>query len=161
MTERAKSISVIGAGSADADLYATARAVGSEIARRGAVLVCGGRGGVMEAACRGAVETGGLAVAILPGDDKAGANPYATLVIPTGLGHARNVLVVQSGEAVIALPGEAGTMSEVALALKTGRPVIGLGAWGEVDGVERADTPTEAVALALARAAGRAPEQAG
>jgi hypothetical protein len=108
----------------------------------------------MEAAARGAHEAGGLTVGILPSYDRASANPWIDVVIPSGLGHARNVLVVASGDAVIALPGEHGTAAEIALALKLGRCVVALGAWQDYVGVLQAVTPAEAVAAAVAVARG-------
>jgi len=146
---RAFHISVVGAGSAGAELLDVARRVGRAIARGGGVVVCGGLGGVMAGACQGAREAGGLTVAVLPGDRPREANPWAQVVVATGLGHARNAVVVQSGDAVVALPGSWGTLSEIALALKAGRPVVGLGAWGEFEGVRLADSPEEAASLAL------------
>jgi hypothetical protein len=133
-----------------------ARAVGGAIAAAGAVLVCGGLGGVMAAAARGAAEAGGEVVGILPGYDRARGNRHVTIGIPSGLGHARNVLVAAAGDAVIALAGEHGTLSEVALARVLGRPVVALGAWRGVAGVTAARTPREAVARALALAKRRA-----
>lgn len=152
MTGRAVQISVVGAGSADESLRRSAERVGELIASRGGTLVCGGLGGVMEAACKGAGQLGGTAVALLPGSDRKAANSYANVVIPTGLGHARNVLVVQSGDAVVALPGETGTLSEIAIALKIGKPVVGVNYWGGIPGVRVAQTPEEAVELAFALA---------
>jgi hypothetical protein len=108
---------------------ARAERVGAAIAAAGAVLVCGGLGGVMEAASRGAARAGGVVVGVLPGADRADANRWVTIPIVTGMGEARNVLVVRSSEAVIAIGGMYGTLSEIALALKLGRPVIGLGTW--------------------------------
>jgi uncharacterized protein (TIGR00725 family) len=122
--------------------------VGRLVAERGAVLVCGGRGGAMEAACRGAKQAGGLTVGILPGSDRSDANPYVDVALPTGLGEARNALVVRAADAVIAIGGGYGTLSEIALALKAGKPVIGLDTW-EIDGVAPADGPEAAVAAAL------------
>lgn len=147
-------ISVIGSGTEGEAEQAVARQVGAELAGAGAVLVCGGLGGVMAAACQGAREAGGQTVGILPGADPAAANPWVQVVVASGLGHARNVLVVQSGQAVVALPGSHGTQSEVAIALKIGRPVVGLGAWHQVAGVVPATDPRQAVtaALELARA---------
>lgn len=132
-----------------------ARAVGAEIALRGAVLICGGRGGVMAAACQGARENGGLTVGILPGTDRGEANPDVDVPIATGLGDARNAVVVRAADAVIAVRGGYGTLSEIGLALKMGRPVVGLGTWelhrsGEpVEGIVQANTPSEAVAKAV------------
>jgi uncharacterized protein (TIGR00725 family) len=123
--------------------------VGRAIASAGAVLVYGGLGGVMQAAARGAREAGGLTVGILPGPSHRDANPFVDVAIVTDLGHARNAIVVRSSHAVIALPGEYGTLSEVALALKMGIPVVGLEAWTHLEGVIRADAPEGAVAQAI------------
>jgi uncharacterized protein (TIGR00725 family) len=141
------------AGSADApaaDLDAAER-VGHGLASRGAVVVCGGRGGVMEAACRGAKAGGGTTLGILPGLDRGEANPYVDLAVPTGLGEARNALVVRACDALVAVGGAWGTLSEIALALAAGKRVVGLGTWElERPGVVAASSPDEAVALALA-----------
>ena len=151
-------VSVIGAGDADADAVAAAEAVGRELAVAGAILVCGGRGGVMEAASRGAAEAGGVAVGLLPDGDRSHANPYLSVSVPTGMGELRNGLVARAGDAVIAIGGEFGTLSEIGFALKLGRPVVGLGTWelargGQgVDAIEVADGPQDAVARALALA---------
>lgn len=152
MTQRRIHIAVSGAGSCSQSVGELAEEVGREIARRQAVLVCGGLGGVMEAAARGARAVGGLTVGILPTYDHNRANEWLDVVIPSGLGHARNVLVVASGDAVIALPGEHGTASEIALALKLGRCVVALGAWQDYPGVLPAASPAEAVAYAIASA---------
>ena len=138
-------MAVIGPG--DEPTVAAAE-VGRLIAERGAVLVCGGRGGAMEAACRGAKEVGGLTVGILPGPDRSEANPFVDVVLPTGLGEARNALVVGAADVVIAIGGGYGTLSEIALALKVGKRVIGLGTW-EIEGVVAAESPEAAVAAAL------------
>jgi len=111
--------------------------------------VCGGLGGVMEAAARGTRQAGGFAVGILPGASHREANPFVDLSIVTDLGHARNAVVVRSSHAIVALPGEYGTLSEVALALKMGIPVVGLKSWSHLDGVVAAESPDEAVSLAL------------
>jgi len=148
-------VSVIGAGDADADAVAAAEAVGRELAVAGAILVCGGRGGVMEAAARGAAEAGGVAVGLLPDADRSQANRYLSVSVPTGMGELRNGLVARAGDAVIAIGGEFGTLSEIGFALKLGRPVVGLGTWelargGQgVDAIEVADGPRDAVARAL------------
>ena len=134
-----------------------AEAVGRAVAEAGAVLVCGGLGGVMEAACRGAHAGGGLTVGILPGRHRGEANRHVDVAIPTGLGEARNVLVVRSADAVVALAGEFGTLSEIAFALQAGIPVVGLDTWelggagapAPVDPVVRAEDPARAVDLAL------------
>jgi uncharacterized protein (TIGR00725 family) len=123
--------------------------VGRELASRGVVLVCGGLGGVMEAACRGAKGGGGTTIGILPGTDRAAANPFVDFAFPTGLGEARNALVVRAADALIAVGGAYGTLSEIAFALKAGKPVAGLGTW-DVDGVTVADSPEAAVESVLA-----------
>jgi uncharacterized protein (TIGR00725 family) len=158
-------ISVIGGGACDQETYELAGQVGRGVALLGAVLVCGGRTGVMEAAARGAKEAGGVTLGILPGHDRAEANPFLDLVVTTGLGHGRNLLVASSGDAVIAVGGEYGTLSEIGLALALGRPVVLLRSWrlaraaGEEAGIRQAETPEEAVeqaALALGLGRGRA-----
>lgn len=144
-------ISVIGGGISSEPVTRAANAVGAEIAKHGAVLICGGLQGVMAAAASGARSAGGLTIGLLPTYDRASANPFIDVALPTGMGHARNVLVVAAADAVIALPGEHGTASEIALALTLGKPVIALGDWGHVTGVEVAPTPQAAVELALSR----------
>ena len=149
-------IAVIGGGDASAEVLGEAEAVGRALASAGVTLVCGGLGGVMAAACRGAKAGDGHTVGILPGSDRAAANEWVDVIIPTGLGEARNLLVVRSAAAVIALDGEYGTLSEIALSLRAGIPVIGLGTWslirpgGENDGgIVPVATPQEAVATAI------------
>jgi len=148
-------VGVVGAGQATAEVRARALEVGRLLAEAGAVVVTGGLGGVMAAASEGARAAGGLSVGILPGDDRSEANPFVTVAIPTGFGEGRNALVVRASDALIALPGEHGTLSEVALALKTGRVVVGLDAWTEVMGVVPASDARDAVALALDAARAR------
>jgi uncharacterized protein (TIGR00725 family) len=138
-------ISVIGAGSCNNEIYKTAEEVGTLIAKRNAVLVSGGLDGVMEAASKGAREAGGVTVGILPGFTKDDANEYVTIPITTGLSHARNIIVVRSADAVIAVSGEYGTLSEIAIALKLCKPVIGIQTWGTIEGVINVNTPEEAV----------------
>ncbi len=147
-------IAVCGSGVEHVRLNALAETVGELIARHGAVLVCGGLGGVMAAACRGAARAGGLTVGILPQADPDAANAYVALAIATGMGQARNVVLVQSADAVIAIGGEYGTLSEIALARKMGRPVVGLMTWdlGPPHLVAVA-SPEEAVEQALRLAA--------
>jgi uncharacterized protein (TIGR00725 family) len=149
-------VGVVGAGRSDPAVDRVAEEVGACIGRSGAVLVCGGLGGVMEAACRGAAATGGITVGILPGEDRRAANRWVTVAIPSGLGEARNALVVRTAEVVVAVGGEYGTLSEIALALKIGRPVVGVGTWtltrpdGVPDtGMVVADGAEAAVTLAL------------
>jgi uncharacterized protein (TIGR00725 family) len=123
--------------------------VGRLLAARGALVVCGGLGGVMEEACRGARAGGGTTIGILPGLSRSDANPFVDVAIPTGLGEARNALVVRAADAVIAIGGGYGTLSEIALALKAGKRVVGLGTW-EIEGVLAVDDAEAAVAAALA-----------
>jgi uncharacterized protein (TIGR00725 family) len=141
-------VAVVGPGDASTEQEALAEEVGRLLARRAAVVVCGGLGGVMEAACRGARGEGGTTVGILPGFDRGAANPHVSVAVATGLGEARNALVVRAADALIAVGGAYGTLSEIALALKAGKPVVGLGTW-EIDGVVRAEDPEAAVDTAL------------
>lgn len=158
-------VAVVGPGVGDDALMAVAEQVGAELAHSGVGVVCGGLGGVMEAACRGAKTRGGLTVGVLPGTDRAAANPFVDVAVPTGFGEARNTLVVRAAVAVIAVGGEYGTLTEIAFALKTGTPVVGLSTWQLAkDGRSRDAFPTardatEAVgqALALAGVAGHRP----
>ena len=152
-------IGVIGAGACSDDVARLAEEVGSNVAKAGAILVCGGMGGVMEAASKGAKKQGGITVGILPGVDREHANPYVDFPIVTGLGEGRNLLVVRNSDAVIALPGEFGTLSEIAFALKTGKPVIGLTTWKVSDQIIQAKSPEEAVRTALDRAKASKKEQ--
>lgn len=148
-------IAVIGSALCSVQQTIMAEAVGHALAEAGATLICGGGGGVMEAACRGAKKAGGLTIGILPGFHTGDANPFVDIPIVTGLGEARNVIIVRTAQAVIAVGGEFGTLSEIAFALKLGRPVIGLETWelskaGEpCPAIIRAQTPEEAVRLAL------------
>lgn len=141
-------VGVIGAGFASEAGYAAALEVGRLLAGRGATLVCGGLGGVMEAACRGCSEAGGMVVGILPGATAEQANPWVGLPIVTNMGHARNVIIAHTAQALIAVEGEYGTLSEIAVALKLGKPVISLQSWPHVPGVILVDTPEQAVATA-------------
>ncbi|MBA7574109.1 hypothetical protein ES708_15911 [subsurface metagenome] len=129
MTKKQPIIAVIGGGSCSKEEARLAEEVGRELGKRGATLVCGGLGGVMEAACRGASSEGGVTIGILPGDDRQSANPYVRIPIVTGIGYARNVAVVKSSQAVIAVGGNYGTLSEISHALQSGIPVIGLNTW--------------------------------
>jgi uncharacterized protein (TIGR00725 family) len=155
-------IAVVGPSAGTPAELALGEAVGRGIAEAGAVLVCGGMGGVMEAAAGGCAESGGRSVGILPTEDRLDANPYLTVAVATGMGEGRNSIVVRTADAVIAVHGEFGTLSEIALALKMGKPVVGLGTWelaksGEpVDAIVRVTDPREAVATALRLAGARA-----
>jgi len=148
-------IAVCGPADATEEEVAWAEHIGRLIADAGAVLVCGGLGGVMDAAAHGARRAGGKTVGLLPGDTRAGASKYLSVVIPTGLGEGRNALVVRAADAVIAVGGAFGTLSEIAFALKAGKPVIGLHTWHleksgkKVSVIHRARTPEDAVELAF------------
>jgi hypothetical protein len=148
-------VAVVGTSTPTAELAEAAEAVGRRLAERGAVVVCGGLGGVMEATARGVHAAGGIAVGILPGSDRTEANRYLTVALATGLGEMRNPLVVRSADVVIAIGGAYGTLSEVAFALRTAVPVVGLGTW-DLEDVVAAPGPDEAVELALALAAAAA-----
>jgi uncharacterized protein (TIGR00725 family) len=124
-----KFIAVIGGAEPSPQEAIMAEEAGREIARHSAILVCGGLGGVMEAACRGAVSEGGITIGILPGENRRTANPYVQIPIVTGMGYARNVIVVKSAQAIIAIDGSYGTLSEISHALQSGIPVIGLNTW--------------------------------
>ncbi|MFJ4851274.1 MULTISPECIES: TIGR00725 family protein [unclassified Streptomyces] len=143
-------VAVVGPGTAGDRERTHARRVGELLALRGAVVVCGGLGGVMEAACEGARAHGGVTVGLLPGRDRAEGNPFLTVCLPTGLGELRNGLVVAAADAVVAVGGSWGTLSEVALAMRTGRPTVVLAGWDVAadagDGIPlRASSPEEAV----------------
>lgn len=140
-------IGVIGASDADNNLRRTAREVGREIARRGAVLICGGLGGVMEATCQGAKEEGGLTIGILPGFEKGDANPYVDIPIVTGLSYARNLIIVRTADGLIAVGGGYGTLSELAFALKLNKPVVAINSWPVSDKIRQARDAKEAVSL--------------
>jgi len=141
-------VAVCGASAAGAEQLRLAEAVGRLLAERGAVVVCGGLGGVTEAASKGATGAGGLVVGLLPGESREGANPYLTVALATGLGQARNVLIVTAADAVIAIGQGWGTLSEIAFARRLGRRVLGLDTW-RVEGLETVATPDEAVEKAL------------
>ena len=151
-------IAVVGPGTAaSSHELAAAEEVGAAVAEADCGLVCGGLGGVMEAACRGARSRGGLTLGLLPGVDREEANGGVVVAVPTGLGEARSALVVRAADAVIAVGGGWGTLSEIALALRTGVPVVGLATWEPaiggtlVDGIVRADGPRAAVDVALSQ----------
>jgi len=151
-------ISVVGGGNCSVEEERLAEEVGQELAKRGATLICGGLGGVMEAACRGAASQGGTTIGVLPGNNRYDANRHVTIPIVTGMGYARNAIVAKSGQAVIAIGGKYGTLSEIAYALQSDIPVVGLGTWslykgGEVDGaIVTAEGPVDAVEKAISSA---------
>ena len=154
MSPRALTIGVIGAGDAQGSVLELAFEVGRELALNKAILICGGLGGVMEAAARGARASGGLTIGILPTYRTDSANPFIEFPIATGMGEARNAIIVASSQAIIALEGEGGTLAEIGYALKLGRPVVALKAWENIMNLQRADTPDAAVKLALKLAGG-------
>ena len=157
---RQRQVAVIGAGGCEegSEVWRLAEEVGRRLAEAGVSIVCGGGGGVMEAASRAAAEAGGTVIGIVPGEAVQDANPYCSHVVATGIGHARNLAVVSSGEAVIAIGGEWGTLSEIGFARTIGRPVVTLRSWElngrermqGAPGIARADSPEDAVAAALA-----------
>jgi len=143
---RMKQIAVVGAGDCSVDEYQAAERVGALLAGNQVILCCGGLGGVMEAAAKGARANGGITVGIIPGI--SGENPYCGIIIRTGMGFSRNILLVQSGDAVIAIGGSYGTLSEISAALKMGKPVFGLHTW-DIPGVVACDSPDSAVIRAV------------
>jgi uncharacterized protein (TIGR00725 family) len=145
---KGKIIGVIGGTEAAPDFLQCAEETGRLIARQGCALICGGMGGVMEAAAKGAKEAGGMTIGILPQGDRHSANRYIDIPIATGFGEARNAIIVRTADLLIAVDGEYGTLTEIAFALKMGKPVIGLNTW-DIAGITRAATPAEAVAKAL------------
>lgn len=147
-------VAVIGPSDATSQQTRTAEAIGHGLADGGAIVVCGGLGGVMAAACHGASAAAGVTVGLLPGADRTSANEWVQIALPTGIGELRNGLLVRAADAVIAVGGAYGTLSEIAFALRAGVPVIGLDTW-EIEGVERVTSAAEAVTRALERAAGR------
>ena len=160
-SDRKLAVAVIGGAQCSKEEALLAEAVGRELARRGVTLICGGLGGVMEAACRGAAIESGLTVGILPGDDPTTANPYVRIPIASGVGFARNIAVVKSAQAVIAIDGDYGTLTEIAFALKSGIPVIGLNTWTlsrkglEDKSIIQAEDAVDAVEKAVSSAKGQ------
>ena len=155
MINKQKIIAVIGGSQCSKEEAKIAEEVGRQLARQGAILVCGGLSGVMEAACKGASSEGGVTIGILPGESRQSANPYVQIPIVTGVGYARNITVVKSAQAVIAIDGNYGTLSEISHALQSGIPVIGLNTWAisrnskQDDSIMPAQNAAEAVDKAL------------
>jgi uncharacterized protein (TIGR00725 family) len=145
----ARVVGVIGAGNATPAGERQAYEVGRLLAAEGIVLVTGGLLGVMQSASRGSFEAGGFVLGILPGGDARDANPYVTLSVPTNMGHARNVVIAHTAQALIAVEGELGTLSEIAISLKLNKPVMGLNSWENIPGVQEVQSPEEAVAGVL------------
>jgi hypothetical protein len=145
-SKRTQIIGVIGQGrDCSAELLADAEEVGYQIAQRKAILICGGLGGVMEAACRGAKQEGGTTIGVLPGIDKFSANKFVDIPIVTGIGEARNSIIVRTADALIAIGGKYGTLSEIAFALAFGKPIVGLQTWQGINGIIQSASPAEAV----------------
>ncbi|MBN2227907.1 MAG: TIGR00725 family protein [candidate division Zixibacteria bacterium] len=142
-------IAVVGAGKCNKRMKDLAEQVGMTIAENGGVLVCGGLGGIMEAAAKGAKRKQGLTVGILPGNNRHDANEFIDVAIPTGIGEARNLVIIKTADAVVALPGKYGTLSEMAFCLKLNKPMVSLSAWNISDDIERYEDPTIAVRRAL------------
>ncbi len=148
-------VAVCGSAVAEEPSWSQAEEVGRRLAQQGAILLCGGLTGVMEAAARGARSEGGMTVGLLPSEDRADANAYLDVAIPLGLGEVRNALLIRACDVVIALTGEFGTLSEIGFALKIGKPVVGLNTWelsnrGQpVEAIVRVDSPEDAVAKAV------------
>ncbi|MFP5321557.1 MAG: TIGR00725 family protein [Acidimicrobiia bacterium] len=148
-------VAVVGPGHATPAEESAAEVVGAELARAGALVVCGGLGGVMAAACRGAASAGGTTLGLLPGVDRSDANEWVTVAVPTGLGEGRNALVVRTADAVVAVGGAYGTLSEIALALRAGTPVVGWRTWdltspgGQAAPIVHVDDPADAARTAL------------
>ena len=155
MMNKKKFIAVIGGSECSPQEAELAEEVGRELARQGVILVCGGLGGIMAAACKGASSEGGVTIGILPGGSRQAANPYVQIPIVTNLGEARNVVLVKSAEAVIAIGGGYGTLSEIGHALRNGLPVVGLNTWSlsrndqSDDSIILAQDPAEAVKKAI------------
>lgn len=143
--KRDKIVAVVGSGSCDEEITDLAEETGRLIAEAGYTLLSGGLGGVMEAASKGAKGAGGLTIGILPGNKSMDANSFIDIPIVTGMGHARNIIVVQSADCIVAIAGEHGTLSEISIALKIGKPVIGIKTWGQLHGIVEVKTAAEAV----------------
>jgi hypothetical protein len=149
VVERKPMIAVVGAGKCSKKLRDMASQVGKYVAEHGGIIVCGGLGGIMEGAARGAKEAGGVTIGILPTDNKDDANEYIDYVIPTGFGEARNIMVIRAADAVVAFPGKYGTLSEMAFALNADKPVVSVNAWRLSDDLKQVEDPVEAAKLAM------------
>ncbi|MEE8404310.1 MAG: TIGR00725 family protein [candidate division Zixibacteria bacterium] len=148
-TDRKPVIAVIGAGKCSRKLRDMAAEIGRYVAENGGVVLCGGLGGIMEGAARGAKEAGGTTIGIIPSENKADANQFIDYVIPTGFGQARNVLVVRAADAIVALPGKFGTLSEMAFALVSGKPIVSVQAWKLGEEILQVEDPIEAAKIAM------------
>ena len=146
--ERRMHIGVIGAGLCSKREYELAYDVGIEIAKKNWILFCGGLGGIMEGAAKGCYDSGGLTVGLLPGLEKDAANPYIQVPVPTGLDEGRNLLIIRASDVLISIAGGYGTLSEIGFALKTGKPVIGIGTWKDIEGIHYVSDHREAIQTA-------------
>lgn len=149
--DRRRIVAVIGAGRCDAEVRRSAREVGRLLAEEGCLVATGGLGGVMEGASEGAAEAGGAVLGILPGDSTGDANAHVQIPVATGMGEARNAILVNTADGLIAIGGEYGTLSEIALALKAGKPLVAFGSWEVDERIVRASSPAEAVRMLLGR----------
>ncbi len=147
-------IAVVGANKCSKKLRDMAAEVGQYVAENGGVIVCGGLGGIMEGAARGAKKANGVTIGILPGDNADDANEFIDFVIPSGFGEARNILIIRTADAIVAFPGKYGTLSEMAFALQAGKPLVSVNAWNLGDDVTQAETPQEAARIAMEMAGG-------
>jgi uncharacterized protein (TIGR00725 family) len=138
-------IAVVGAGVCDEKIYKLAETAGRALAKAGFTIICGGLGGVMEAACKGAVFAGGETIGILPGDDPKQANPYVQIPVATGMGIGRNIIIIRSASVVLAIDGKYGTLSEIAFALQLGKPVVGLETWAISENIRQCKNVEDAV----------------
>ena len=149
MANAGKVIAVIGGGECSESDYAAAETVGRLISENDGIVICGGLSGVMEAACKGAYRDGGLTIGVLPSSNIEDANPYVKIPVATGMGIGRNIIIIRTAQAVIAVDGKYGTLSEIAYALQLGKPVFGLNSWSEISGMIAVISPEEAVKKAL------------
>ena len=154
MLDKPLIVGVIGASSASSEGLLTARDVGRLIAEAGGVMVCGGLGGIVEAAAQGCAEAGGTVIGILPGDSARDANPFVSIPIVTDMGHARNIIIAHTADVLIAIEGEYGTLSEMAVSLKLGKQVYTLGSWDDLPGGIKVANAQDAVARAFSAAGG-------
>jgi uncharacterized protein (TIGR00725 family) len=145
--DNAKYVGVIGGGECSDSTYQIAQKLGFEIGKKGWILVCGGLGGVMEAAAKGCAEAGGMTLGILPGSNRNSANPYIRIALPTGLGEGRNLLVVRTSDVLVSIAGGYGTLSEIGLALKAEKLVIGLETWEHIQGIQYVSHPNKVIEM--------------
>ena len=148
-SEKTPVVAVLGGNTCSSEIYNMAYQVGKLIAQRNATLICGGKGGVMEAACKGALEAGGMTIGILPGEDRIEGNPYVKYAIATGMGIGRNVIIVRSADVVISIDGKYGTLSEISFALQLNKPVVAIEPPVDLEGITICNNPEDAVKKAF------------